>query len=158
MVTIARDVSCPKCGYPETYQELSDDGSAGCRRCGWRIRLDVLAQLTPAQRVAYFDALEHGQAYEAIRGRLAQTTPGRRQYAHKTLHALWQLGLIEPRYGRWSLVDTAASQWQVRTTTTDELIRYLPTEEEAKHAVSGAVHLTYAAPTYVPTSPTPKEV
>lgn len=27
MVTIARDINCPKCDYPETYQELSDDGS-----------------------------------------------------------------------------------------------------------------------------------
>lgn len=161
MVTIARDITCPKCGYPETYQELSDDGSTGCRKCGWRVRLDVLGSLTPAQHTAYMEAVQEGHVYVTARGRLAYETPGRRQYALPTLQRLRHLGLIEQRpggkYGAWYLVDTAASQWQVRVISTDEVVRYVPTEDEARRAVAASPHLTYAAPGYVPRAPAPSE-
>lgn len=111
MVTIARDINCPKCDYPETYQELSDDGSIGCRKCGWRVRLDVLDSLPPAQYAAYWEAVREGFVQVSARGRLAYETPGRRQYALPTLQRLRHLGLIEQRrhgaYGAWYLVDTA---------------------------------------------------
>ena len=162
MVTIARDTTCPKCGHFETYQELSDDGSAGCRKCGWRVRLDVLESLTPAQGAAYWEAVKEGFVQVSARGRLAYETPGRRQYALPTLQRLRHLGLIEQRrrgaYGAWYLVDTAASQWQVRLISTGEVVRYLPTEQEAKRAIADSRRLTYAAPGYVPPLAAPEKV
>lgn len=161
-LAIARDISCPKCGYPETYQEMADDGSAGCRRCGWRVRLDVLDSLTPSQDAAYWEAVKRGHVYVTARGRLAYETPGRRQYALPTLQRLRHLGLVEQRaggeYGAWYPVDTAATQWQLIVISTGDRVRYVPTKQEALRAVAASPHLTYAAPRYVPAPPAPEKV
>lgn len=162
MITIARDITCPKCNFPEAYQEMANDGAWGCRRCGWRVRLDVLESLTPAQHAAYMEAVTEGHVYVTARGRLAYETPGRRQYALPTLQRLRHLGLIEQRpggeYGAWYLVDTAAAQWQLFVINTGDRVRYVPTEQEALRAVAASPHLTYAAPGYTPPSSAPEKV
>lgn len=161
MTTIARDMTCPKCGYWETYQEVSDDGSAGCRKCGWRVRLNVLESLLPAQRAAYLEALRHGHIYESARGRMRAETPGRRQYSHHTIHSLRHLGLIEQdpaQADAWHAVDTAATQWVVVETAGGAIRGYFPTESEARNATRGRRDLTHAAPGYVPRPPTLEQV